>query len=137
MTVSGLTSRRASAPAVPEAGQQDPEQAVGAPQTWTRRGALEDGQLVPQREVFERQGVASPEGERRPVRIRVSMLAILDEAGRKFNTDKLDGISRRDRRIRRRIMFAAEPGAITWLCREGTTAPYRRPIPVARREVAQ
>jgi hypothetical protein len=35
--------------------------------------------------------------KRRPVRIRVNMLAILDEAGRKFNADKLDGISRRDR----------------------------------------
>jgi hypothetical protein len=35
------------------------------------------------------------------VRIKLSMRAILDEAGRKFNADKLDGISRRDRRFAR------------------------------------
>jgi hypothetical protein len=29
------------------------EQAVGGSQPWTRRGALEDDQLVPQREVLE------------------------------------------------------------------------------------
>ena len=40
-------------PAVPQAGEQDPEQPVGAPWPWTRRGALEDGQLVPQRQIFE------------------------------------------------------------------------------------
>jgi hypothetical protein len=29
--------------------------------------------------------------------MRVIMLAIIDEAGRKFNADKLDGLGRRDR----------------------------------------
>ena len=42
-------------------GQQDPEQPVGASQAWTRRGALEDGQLVPQREVLKHQGAAGSE----------------------------------------------------------------------------
>ena len=59
----GLDDGDGLRPAAPQAGQQDPEQAVGAPQPWTRRGALEDGQLVPQREVFERQGAAGPERE--------------------------------------------------------------------------
>ena len=62
MTVSGWTMETVSTQPL-QAGQQDPEQPVGAPQPWTRRGALEDGQLVPQREVFERQGAAGPEGE--------------------------------------------------------------------------
>jgi hypothetical protein len=53
--------------------------------------------LVPQREVFERHARRVRRVKNRPVRIRVSMLAILDEAGRKFNADKLDGISRRDK----------------------------------------
>ena len=48
-------------PAVPEAGEQDPEHPVGGAQAWTRRGALEDSQLVPQREVLEHQGAAGSE----------------------------------------------------------------------------
>ena len=47
MTVSGWTMAEGLRPAVPQAGQQDPEQPVGGPQAWTRRGALEDGQLMP------------------------------------------------------------------------------------------
>jgi hypothetical protein len=42
-------------------GEQDPEHPVGAPQAWTPRGALEDCQLVAQREVLEHQGAAGPE----------------------------------------------------------------------------
>jgi hypothetical protein len=37
------------------------------------------------------------------------MLAILDEAGRKFNADKLDGINRRDTRLTRILPFRACP----------------------------
>jgi hypothetical protein len=47
-------------PAGPQAGQQDPEQAVGRSQPWTRHGALEDDQLVPQREVLEHEGAHDP-----------------------------------------------------------------------------
>ena len=43
----GLDDGDGVRPAAPQAGQQDPEQPVGAPQPWTRRGALENGQLVP------------------------------------------------------------------------------------------
>jgi hypothetical protein len=43
---------------------------------------------------FERQGAAGPEGEEEA---REEHAGHLDEAGRKFNADKLDGISRRDR----------------------------------------
>ena len=34
---------------------------VGRPQAWASRGALEDGQLVPHREVLEHQGAARSE----------------------------------------------------------------------------
>jgi hypothetical protein len=34
---------------------------VSGSQAWTRRGALEDGQLVPQRQIFEHQGAAGSE----------------------------------------------------------------------------
>ena len=54
----GLNDGHRIRPAAPQAGQQDPEQPVGGSQPWTRRGALEDGQLVPQREVLEHQGAA-------------------------------------------------------------------------------
>ena len=47
ITVAWLDNGDGSYPAPPQAGQQDPEQAVGGPQAWTRRGAPEDGQLVP------------------------------------------------------------------------------------------
>src|SRR5262245_39482785 len=39
-------------PAAPQAGEQDPEHPVGRPQAWAPRGALEDGQLMPQCEVL-------------------------------------------------------------------------------------
>ena len=48
-------------PAVPEAGEQDPEDSVGRSQAGTRRGPLEDGQLMAQREVLEHQGVLGPD----------------------------------------------------------------------------
>jgi hypothetical protein len=48
-------------PAAPQAGQQDPEQPVGPPQARARRGTLEDGQLVPQREVLEHEGALGPD----------------------------------------------------------------------------
>jgi hypothetical protein len=41
----------------------------------------------------------------RPVRIRVIMPAIIDQAGRPFNVDEADGISRRHRFA----AFAQEP----------------------------
>jgi hypothetical protein len=48
-------------PAAPQSGEQDPEQAVGGSQPWTRHGALEDDQLVPQREVLEHEGALGPD----------------------------------------------------------------------------
>ena len=57
----GLDDGDGIRPAAPQAGQQDPEQPVGGSQPWTRRGALEDGQLVPQREVLEHQGALGPD----------------------------------------------------------------------------
>jgi hypothetical protein len=58
---SGLDDGDGIRPAGPQAGQQDPAQPVGPPQPWAPRGPLEDGQLVPQREVFEDQGAVGPD----------------------------------------------------------------------------
>jgi hypothetical protein len=57
----GLDDEDGRRPASPEAGKQDPEHAVGGPHPWPRRGALEDGQLMPQREVLEHQGAVGPD----------------------------------------------------------------------------
>src|SRR5262249_4453975 len=48
-------------PAVPQAREQDPEEAVARSQAWARRGTPEDGQLVAQGEVLEHQGVVGPD----------------------------------------------------------------------------
>ena len=61
MTVSGWTMGDGLRPPVPQAGEQDPEHSVGGAQAWTRRGPLEDGQLMAQREVLEHQGVLGPD----------------------------------------------------------------------------
>jgi hypothetical protein len=50
-------------PAVPQTGEQDPTQAVGGAQAWTRRGPVENGQLMLQREVLEHQGALGPKSE--------------------------------------------------------------------------
>jgi hypothetical protein len=57
----GLDDGDGLRPAVPQAGEQDAEQPVRGSQAWTRRGALEDGQLVPQRQIFEHQGASGSE----------------------------------------------------------------------------
>ena len=56
----GLDDGDGIVPAGPQAGQQDPEQAVGGSQPWARHGALEDDQLVPQGEVLEHEGALGP-----------------------------------------------------------------------------
>jgi hypothetical protein len=50
-------------PAVPQTGEQDPEDPVGGAQASTRRSPLEDGQLMAQREVLEYQGALGPKSE--------------------------------------------------------------------------
>jgi hypothetical protein len=57
----GLDDGEGIRPVGPQAGQQDREQAVGGSQRWTRHGALEDDQLVPQREVLEHEGAQGPD----------------------------------------------------------------------------
>ena len=49
----GLDDGEDVGPAAPQSVEEDPEEAVAVVQAWTRRGALEDGQLVPQRQIFE------------------------------------------------------------------------------------
>ena len=61
ITVAGWTMATTSAQPRHRRDEQDPEQAVGGPQAWARRGALEDGQLMPQREVLEHQGAVGPD----------------------------------------------------------------------------
>ena len=57
----GLNEGEGVSPAAPQSVQEDPDQPVGGSEAWPRRGALEDGQLVPQREVLEDQGAAGSE----------------------------------------------------------------------------
>ena len=59
----GLDDGDGIRPPGPQAGEQDPKQAVGGSPAWARRGPLEDGQLVPQREVLEHQGALGPKDE--------------------------------------------------------------------------
>ena len=61
MTVAGWTMETASAQPLHRRESRTQNSAVGGPQAWTRRGALEDGQLVPQREVLEHQGALGPD----------------------------------------------------------------------------
>jgi hypothetical protein len=91
----GFDQGEGVSPAAPHSAQENPEQSVGASQAWARRGALEDGQLMAQREILEYQGVGVRTPRRRPVRMRVSMVAIIHRAGRTFNGDEADGVSRR------------------------------------------
>ena len=76
-------------------GEGHPEHAVGGSQAWTRRGALEDSQLVPQGEVLEHQGALGPESEEEGREDQGQHAAILDEAGCKFNADETVRVSRR------------------------------------------
>jgi hypothetical protein len=57
----GLDDGEGLRPAVPQVGEEDPEQAVGRAQAWTPRGALQDCQLMAQREVLEHQGAVGPD----------------------------------------------------------------------------
>ena len=59
----GFDQGEGVSPGARYSAQEDPEQPVGGSQAWPRRGALEDGQLVPQREVLEHQGPAGLEHE--------------------------------------------------------------------------
>ena len=57
----GFDEGKGVSPAAPQSVQEDPEQPIGGSQAWAQRGALEDGELVTQREGFEHQGPAGPE----------------------------------------------------------------------------
>jgi len=78
----GLDQGEGFSPAAPHSAQKDPEQPVGDSQAWTRRGALEDSELVTQREVLEHQGAAGPEHEEESVE-REGEHAGHDESGRR------------------------------------------------------
>src|SRR5947199_30553 len=64
---------------------------------WARRGALVNGQLVPQREVFEHQGALGPDPAEE-AREDDGDHAGHHRSGRpKVNSDETDGVSRRHR----------------------------------------
>ena len=63
MTVSGWTTATASVQPRHRRASRTQNSRSDGPQAWTRRGALEDGQLVPQGEVLEHQGALGPESE--------------------------------------------------------------------------
>ena len=86
-------------PAVPQAGEQDPEQPVGGSQAWTRGGPVEDGQLMAQREVLEHQGAVGPD-RAEEVGEDQGHHAGHHRSGRaEVNVDEADGVSRRHRLI--------------------------------------
>jgi hypothetical protein len=89
MTVSSWTRERACAQPF-HRWTAGPEQPVGGSQAWSGRGALENGQLVPQREVLEHQARRVLSMPRRPVRISVIMPAIIDQTDRRFNVFEAD-----------------------------------------------
>ena len=63
----GFDQGKGVSPAAPQSAQEDPKQPVGDSQPRPRRGALEDRELVTQREVLEHQGPAGPEHEEEAV----------------------------------------------------------------------
>ena len=73
------------------------EQPVGRPQAWARRGALEDGQLVPQREVFEDQGAVGPDPAEEADEDEGDHAGHHRSGRPKVNVDEADGVSRRHR----------------------------------------
>ena len=95
MTVSGLTKERTSAQPLHVRHKRNPEQSVGGSQAWPRRGALEDGQLVPQREILEDQGAAGCEHTEEACEDEGGHAGIIDQTGRQFNVDEADGVNRR------------------------------------------
>ena len=88
----GLDDGDGIRPAAPQAGQQDPEQPVGPPQAWTRRRALEDGQLVPQREVLEDQGAVGPDPAEEADEDEGDHAGHHRSSRLKVNVDKADGV---------------------------------------------
>ena len=98
MTVAGWTMEMPSA-AAPQAGQQDPEQPVGRPQAWARRGTLEDGQLVPQCEVLEHQGALGPDPAEEAGEDEGDHAGHHRSGRPKVNADEVDGVSRRHRYV--------------------------------------
>jgi hypothetical protein len=71
------------------------EQPVGASQAWTRHGALKDGQLVAQRQIFEHQGAAGSEHAEEGCEDEGDHAGIINQVGRQFNVDEADGVNRR------------------------------------------
>jgi len=84
-------------PTTPDSGQQDPDHPIPRLQPWTLGGPLKDHDRVTQREVLQDQGMAVLNASRRPSGIMDIMLAMVDRPEHKFNVDKADGVSRRDR----------------------------------------
>jgi hypothetical protein len=93
----GLDDGDGIRPAGPQAGQQDPEQAVGGSQPWTRRGALENDQLVPQREILEHQKALGPGPAEEPCENEGDHVGHHRSGRPKVNVDETDGVNRRHR----------------------------------------
>ena len=93
----GFDQGEGVSPGAPYSAQEDPEQPVGGSQAWPRRGALEDGQLVPQREILEDPGAAGCEHTEEACEDEGGHAGIIDQTGRQFNVDEADGVNRRHR----------------------------------------
>jgi hypothetical protein len=84
--------RKGVSPAAPHSAQEDPEETVGGPQAWPQRGAPEDRELVPQRELLEHQGPAAPEHEEEACKDEAEHAGHHRSGRPKVNVDVADGI---------------------------------------------
>jgi hypothetical protein len=57
----GLDDYEELAPAGPNANEESPDDAVSSPKPWSRRGPVQDGELLAEREVLEDEGGAGAE----------------------------------------------------------------------------
>ena len=93
ITVAGWTTRWHPS-SRPTGGTAGPRTSGQRFQPWTRPGALEDDQLVPQREVLEHEGLAGPEHAEEGREDEDDHAGIIDQVGRQFNVDEADGVNR-------------------------------------------
>ena len=95
ITVAGWTTETASVQPRHRRDSRTQNSRSAGPQPWTRRGALEDGQLVPQREVLEHQGALGPDPAEEAGEDEGDHAGHHRSGRPKVNVDETDGVSRR------------------------------------------
>jgi hypothetical protein len=108
ITVAGWTTQMASVQPAHRRDRRTQNRRSAVRSRWTRHGALEDAQLVPQREVLEHEGALGPDTTQEAYEDQGDHAAIIDQAGRPFNVAEADAIS--SDRVRRSHGAPASPG---------------------------